>query len=152
MLQILPSRPTHIFTLPLLPVIFGLAAFFSAGLTGLANARGDVYIRAQRSNGGPAGLHEILTVPEDGYYKAQFCGRAYWVLIKTVIWIEEQSAAGRILVLEETTGDSSKVLCVGATAFARLEDLGLEPELLGKLRRKPQRSIRRLKRLPLAQE
>ncbi|MES0885087.1 hypothetical protein [Roseibium sp. SCP14] len=132
--------------------MFGMLAFFSTGLTGFANARGDIYIRAQYSNGGPAGLHEILTVPEDGYYKAQFCGRTYWVLIKTVIWIEEQSAAGRILVLEENTGGSSKVLCVGAAAFARLEDLGLDPEILKKLRRKPQRSNRRLRRLPLAQD
>ena len=133
------------------PAVFAVLVLLSLGVTDNAHAQGDIYIRAQTPNGNPTGLHEILTSPKNGYYEAQYCGRSHWVMLKTVIWTEEQAAAGNILFLEENVGNSSRVLCVGPAGFATIEDLGLQKKDVWKLRGKPRSGYRKHRWLPFAQ-
>ncbi|MEM9635814.1 MAG: hypothetical protein AAGA50_31125 [Pseudomonadota bacterium] len=115
-----------------------LAATAIGGLTfaGSAFAQGDFYIRSQYSNGSFTGFHEILTSPKEGYFEARYCDQIFWVSSNTVIWTEEQSAAGRTLILEENKGASRRVVCADNTAFATLDDLGLKPKEVEKIRRR----------------
>jgi len=115
-----------------------LAAFGAACLmqAGSATAQGDFYIRSQFSNGTFTGFHEILTQPKDGYYEARYCGRTFWVSSGTVIWTEEETAAGRNLIVEENIGATRTPLCTDYDAFATLEDLGLKKHEIEQIRRK----------------
>ncbi|MES0881984.1 hypothetical protein [Roseibium sp. SCP14] len=105
-------------------------------LPGASFAQGDFYIRSQYSNGSFTGFHEILTSPKEGYYEARYCDRTFFVSSTTVVWTEEQNAAGRTLILEENKGASRKVVCADNTAFATLDDLGLQPKEVEKIRRR----------------
>ncbi|MES0808966.1 hypothetical protein ABLO27_05755 [Roseibium sp. SCPC15] len=105
-------------------------------LTSSSLAQGDFYIRSQYSNGTFTGFHEILTSPEDGYYEARYCDRTFFVSSNTVIWTEEQNAAGRTLILEENKGSSRRVVCADNNAFATLDDLGLKPKEVEKIRQR----------------
>ncbi|WP_428642910.1 hypothetical protein [Roseibium sp.] len=101
-----------------------------------ALAQSDFYIRSQYSNGGFTGSHEILTKPKDGYYKASYCQRPFWVSSSTILWTEEEAAAGRKLILEEDVGDGTarKVVCADYSAFATLDDLGLNKKEVERIR------------------
>ncbi|WP_422038510.1 hypothetical protein [Roseibium sp.] len=111
--------------------ISALAAICSATA---AFAQSDFYIRSQYSNGTFTGFHEILTEQKKGYHQASYCDRVFWVSSGTVIWTEEQNAAGRTLVLEENDGKSRTIVCKDNDAFATLEDLGLSKAELAKIR------------------
>ncbi|MCV0427479.1 MAG: hypothetical protein K5905_18630 [Roseibium sp.] len=111
------------------------AMIASLGLTGAAFGQGDYYIRSQHSNGSFTGSHEILTSPKKGFYQARYCDRAFWVSSNTVIWTEEQTAEGRRLILEENLGAGRQVVCADNTAFATLDDLGLAPGEIERIRR-----------------
>ncbi|MEP4767873.1 MAG: hypothetical protein ABJY83_08195 [Roseibium sp.] len=108
----------------------------TASLAGTAYGQGDFYIRAQYANGTFSGFHEILTRPKDGYHKAHYCDRPFWVTSNTVIWTEEQVAAGQTLILEENMGSSRKTVCADSTSFATLEDIGLKKKEVERIRRK----------------
>jgi hypothetical protein len=103
---------------------------------GIAAAQGDFYIRSQFSNGTFTGFHEILTQPEEGYYEARYCDRTFWVSSGTVIWTEQEAAAGRNLIVEENIGATRTAVCTDYTAFATLEDLGLQKKEIEQIRRK----------------
>jgi len=103
-------------------------------LAGASHAQSDFYIRSQYINGGFTGSHEILSEPRDGYYKAQYCDRTFWVTSTTVAWTEDEVAAGRTLVLEEYAGTVRSILCADKTAFASLDDLGLNKREIEALR------------------
>jgi hypothetical protein len=113
------------------------AALTAAGTTiaGVAHAQSDFYIRSQYSNGTFTGFHEILTKPKEGYYQAQYCDRTFWVSSNTVIWTEEEAAAGRNLVVEENVGSSRTPVCTDYTSFATLESLGLKKKEIEQIRR-----------------
>ena len=102
--------------------------------TTVAAAQSDFYIRSQYTNGEFTGFHEILTKPKEGYHQASYCNRVFWVSSGTVIWTEEQNAAGRTLVLEESDGKSRTIVCKDNDAFATLEDLGLSKKEVAKIR------------------
>ncbi len=118
------------------------AAFFSTALAagylpaGIAFAQSDFYIRSQYESGGFTGSHEILTQPKDGYYEARYCERSFWVSSTTILWTEGEAAAGRKLILEEDSGDGSarKVVCADYSAFATLDDLGLNKKEVERIR------------------
>ncbi|WP_434051787.1 MAG: hypothetical protein RDA78_21280 [Roseibium sp.] len=99
-----------------------------------AFAQSDFYIRSQYSNGKFTGFHEILIEPKKGYHQASYCNRVFWVSSGTVVWTEEQNAAGRTLVLEENDGKSRTIVCKDNDAFATLEDLGLSKREVAKIR------------------
>lgn len=105
-----------------------------AGLSGMAFAKSDFYIRSQHSNGKFTGFHEILSKPKSGYHRANYCNRSFWVSSTTVIWTEQQNAAGRTLILEENTGAARRIVCKDNSAFATLEDLGLSKREVAKIR------------------
>lgn len=133
-----------------------LMAFFAITLTTVgvtvqsALAQSDFYIRSQYSSGGFTGSHEILTDPKDGFYKATYCARSFWVSSSTILWTEEEAAAGRKLILEEDFGDGSarKVVCADYSAFATLEDLGLEQKEVERIRAEKQPLDMQSSRLP----
>lgn len=102
--------------------------------TTVATAQSDFYIRSQYTNGEFTGFHEILTKPKEGYHQASYCNRVFWVSTGTVMWTEEQNAAGRTLVLEESDGKSRTIVCKDNDAFATLEDLGLSNKEVAKIR------------------
>ena len=106
----------------------------SGSWSGTAYAKSDFYIRSQFSSGGFIGSHEILTSPKTGYHKARYCNRTFWVSSTTVLWTEEQSESGRTLLLEENVGDNREVICDNANEFATLDDIGLEPDEIDRLR------------------
>jgi len=114
------------------------AALIGAGITLAhdASAQSDFYIRSQYSDGGFTGFHEILTEPKEGYHSARYCDRTFWVSSSTVIWTEEEAAAGRKLVLEENIGPDRRIVCADYAAFATLEDLGLKKREVEQIRRK----------------
>lgn len=99
-----------------------------------ARAQSDFYIRSLYANGRFTGSHEILTEPRDGYYAARYCDQTFWVSSGTVVWTEEQASAGRLLVLEENTGPERRIVCQDYAAFATLDDLGLKPREIEKIR------------------
>ncbi len=103
-------------------------------LSGAAFAQGDYYIRSQNAGGKFAGFHEILTKPKPGYHQASYCNRTFWVSSGTVIWTEEQNAAGQTLILEVNDGASRKIVCKDNVAFATLDDLGLSKREVAKIR------------------
>lgn len=104
------------------------------GFAGASFAKSDFYIRSQFSDGKFTGYHEILTKPKPGYHRVSYCNRAFWVSSTTVIWTEEQDAAGQTLVLEENDGSSRKIICKDNAAFATLDDLGLSKREVAKIR------------------
>ncbi|MHA7772868.1 hypothetical protein [Roseibium sp. M-1] len=112
---------------------FGTTCIMQAGI---ATAQSDFYIRSQYSNGTFTGYHEILTEPKEGYYEARYCDRIFWVSSGTVIWTEEEAAAGRSLIVEENIGDNRNPLCTDYTSFATLEDLGLKKKEIDQIRRR----------------
>lgn len=116
--------------LTLLPVTF-VASWF---LVEIAHAQSDFYIRSLYANGGFNGSHEILMEPKEGYYAARYCDRTFWVSSSTVVWTEQQAAAGRLLVLEENVGPDRRIVCQDYAAFATLEDLGLKRKEIEKIR------------------
>lgn len=97
-------------------------------------AQNDFYIRSEHSNGEFTGFHEILTEPKDGYHQASYCDRVFWVSAGTVIWTEEENAAGRTLVLEENDGKSRTIVCKDNDAFVTLDELGLSEKEVAKIR------------------
>lgn len=97
-------------------------------------AQNDFYIRSEFSNGEFTGFHEILTEPKEGYHQARYCDRVFWVSAGTVIWTEEENAAGRTLVLEENDGKSRTIVCKDNDAFATLDELGLSKKEIAKIR------------------
>ncbi|CTQ64260.1 hypothetical protein [Roseibium alexandrii] len=103
-------------------------------LAGSSFAQSDYYIRSQYPDGTFTGSHEILIRPKEGYYQAQYCDRMFWVSTTTVVWTEEEVAAGRTLILEENFGEERNVLCSDNTAFASLYDLGLDKREIEALR------------------
>ncbi|WP_305988131.1 hypothetical protein [Roseibium sp. MMSF_3544] len=103
-------------------------------LTGTAFGQGDYYIRSQHSNGAFTGFHEILTRPKAGYHQARYCDRTFWVSSTTVIWTEEQNAAGRTLILEENVGSGRRIVCSDNSSFATLDDLGLSEREVARIR------------------
>ncbi|CTQ53491.1 hypothetical protein LP7551_02014 [Roseibium album] len=117
-----------------------LRAFFSAFslcslcLTGTALSQSDFYIRSHFSNGKFVGSHEILTEPKKGYFEARYCERTFWVSSGTVVWTEEQNAAGMFLVLQENLGSSTSVVCSDNHEFATLDDLGLKERKVRQMR------------------
>jgi hypothetical protein len=114
------------------------AALTGAGIT-LATgalAQSDFYIRSQYTDGSFTGSHEILTKPKEGYHSARYCDRTFWVSSNTVIWTEEEAAAGRKLILEENIGPDRRIVCADYAAFATLEDLGLKRREVEQIRRK----------------
>lgn len=113
--------------------VFGTICILQAGS---ATAQGDFYIRSQYSNGTFTGFHEILTQPKEGYYEARYCDRTFWVSSGTVVWTEEEAAAGRSLIVEENIGTTRTPLCTDYADFATLEDLGLKKQEIEQIRRK----------------
>ncbi|POF30074.1 hypothetical protein [Roseibium marinum] len=117
-------------------LVFAIAT--SGSLTGAALGQSDFYIRSHYSNGGFTGSHEILSEPKEGYYEARYCDLTFWVSSSTVAWTEEQAAAGQSLVVEEDNGaisrTSRKIVCDNYKAFATLDDLGLKPAEIDKIR------------------
>ncbi|GAB4514977.1 MAG: hypothetical protein Tsb0019_13330 [Roseibium sp.] len=114
------------------------AAWTGAGMT-LATgafAQSDFYIRSQYSDGSFTGFHEILTQPKEGYHSARYCDRTFWVSSNTVIWTEDEAAAGRKLILEENIDSDRKVVCADYAAFATLDDLGLKRKEIEQIRRR----------------
>ena len=116
-------------------VCLAAMVFASLGLTGAAFGQGDFYIRSQHSNGSFTGSHEILTSPKTGFHEARYCDRPFWVSSSTVFWTEQQIAEGRKLILEENLGTNRQVVCADSTAFATLDDLGLKPKEVERIRR-----------------
>lgn len=102
--------------------------------SGSASAQGDFYIRSQYSNGTFTGFHEILTKPKEGYHQARYCDRTFWVSSTTVIWTEEEAAAGRKLIVEENIGSDRRTVCADYAAFATLDDLGLKKREVEQIR------------------
>lgn len=115
-------------------VHLAVAVLFGTCLAGSAFAQSDFYIRSQFSDGKFTGFHEILTKPKSGYYQARYCERTFWVSSGTVIWTEEQNAAGRTLILEENDGSSRRIVCADNNAFATLDDLGLSAREVARIR------------------
>lgn len=103
-------------------------------LSGDSFGQGDYYIRSQFDDGSFTGSHEILASPKTGYHELQYCDQTFWVSTTTVAWTEEEVAAGRVLILEEDTGNNRTVVCADSTAFARLDDLGLDEREIERLR------------------
>ncbi|MBG6164081.1 hypothetical protein IWQ54_003752 [Labrenzia sp. EL_195] len=112
-----------------------VALVTGSAFTSTAFGQSDFYIRSQFSNGKFTGFHEILTEPEPGYHQVSYCDRVFWVSSTTVIWTEEQNAAGKTLVLEENDGSSRTIVCSDNAAFATLDDLGLSRREVAKIRR-----------------
>lgn len=106
----------------------------SCFLAGNAVAQSDFYIRSQYSNGTFTGFHEILTRPKEGYHQARYCERSFWVSPGTVIWTEEEAAAGRRLVVEENVGSGRRTVCADYASFATLDDLGLKKAEIERIR------------------
>lgn len=117
-------------------VLAFLAALSAGGIVpaGTALAQGDFYIRSQYSNGTFTGFHEILTKPKEGYHQARYCDRTFWVSSTTVVWTEEEAAAGRKLILEENFGGNRKTVCADYGSFATLDDLGLKKQEVEQIR------------------
>lgn len=113
-----------------------LAVLIAGGLgpAGSAFAQSDFYIRSQYSNGTFTGFHEILTKPKEGYHEARYCDRTFWVSSTTVIWTEEEAAAGRKLIVEENIGSNRRTVCADYADFATLEDLGLKKREVEQIR------------------
>ncbi|MBN9670659.1 hypothetical protein [Roseibium aggregatum] len=105
-------------------------------LSGHALGQSDYYIRSHYTNGSFTGFHEILTAPKKGYHAALYCDRTFWVTSNTVLWTEQQTAAGNDLFLEENDGDNRRVICSDKDAFATLDDLGLKRLELKAIREK----------------
>ncbi|GAA0781074.1 hypothetical protein E1180_20510 [Roseibium denhamense] len=114
--------------------VHSLIVVWGLSLSGTAFAQGDFYIRSQHSNGTFTGFHEILPVPKQGYHKAEYCGRTFWVSSTTVMWTEEEVEAGRTLILEENLGTTRRTVCADSTSFATLDDLGLKAREVESLR------------------
>lgn len=117
-------------------LILAASMLTSFSLAGEAIAQGDFYIRSQYSNGTFTGFHEILTRPKDGYHEARYCDRTFWVSSGTVIWTEEEAAAGRRLILEENVGSDRRIVCSDYADFATLDDLGLKKAEVERIRGK----------------
>ncbi|WP_298963151.1 hypothetical protein [uncultured Roseibium sp.] len=113
-----------------------LSTISAVYMAGAAYAQGDFYIRSDHSNGGFNGSHEILTLPKKGYHEARYCDRTFWVSSGTVVWTEEEVAAGRSLIVEENIGAERRVVCSDYSAFATLEDLGLKKREIEQIRRR----------------
>lgn len=113
-----------------------LAVLAVGGLVpaGTALAQGDFYIRSQYSNGTFTGFHEILTKPKEGYHQARYCDRTFWVSSTTVVWTEEEAAAGRKLIVEENLGSNRRTVCADYGSFATLDDLGLKKREVEQIR------------------
>ncbi|PVB62749.1 hypothetical protein [Labrenzia sp. 011] len=110
----------------------------SGCLAGAALGQSDFYIRSHYSNGSFTGSHEILREPKEGYYEARYCDLTFWVSSNTVAWTEEKAAAGQRLVVEEDSAAASrngrKIVCDDYDSFATLDDLGLKPAEVEKIR------------------
>jgi len=104
------------------------------GQTGSASAQSDFYIRSQYTNGTFTGFHEILAKPKEGYHEARYCDRIFWVSETTVIWTEEEAAAGRSLIVEENVGSDRHTVCADYADFATLDDIGLKKREVEQIR------------------
>lgn len=87
---------------------------------------GDYYIRALDPSGQFTGIHEILTQPEDGYYKAVYCDTPFWVRLNTVKWTEQESQAGRRLVIVNDKNSGREVICLNPERYVSLDNLDRE--------------------------
>jgi hypothetical protein len=123
-----------------LRAFFSVFSLYSLCLTGTALGQSDFYIRSHFSNGKFIGSHEILTEPKKGYFEARYCERTFWVSSSTVIWTEEQNAAGMFLVLQENFGSSTSVVCSDNQDFATLDDLGLKDRKVEQMRSRREQS------------
>ncbi|MBO6511644.1 MAG: hypothetical protein JJ866_14045 [Roseibium sp.] len=127
--------------------LLSVSAICSLLLTGNALGQSDFYIRSMYADGSFVGSHEVLAKPKEGYYEARYCDRTFWVPSSTVIWTEEQTAAGMALVLEENINSETHVVCSDNQAFATLDDLGLKKKEVEQIRNERDRSGIRTNRL-----
>lgn len=84
---------------------------------------GDYYIRALDPSGDFSGIQEILNEPRDGYYKAVYCERAFWVTLSTVKWTEQEAEAGRHLVIINDANRKIEIVCVDPERYVQLKDI-----------------------------